>query len=148
MNLISKIVAGTLLGFGLFVSVGMTIELTDSQSSAEDRKGAIAAFLIFGLPPATLGGWMLWNGHRKSHRAERDRLRSTFFKLLQENEGHITPIRFAMASGLEGGAAKVYLDERAKEFNALFNVTEEGNLVYYFELGGEDPDSPGPHSQP
>jgi hypothetical protein len=30
----------------------------------------------------------------------------------------------------------LYLDERAKEFNAAFNVTEEGNFSYYFNLEG------------
>ncbi|MBI4785287.1 MAG: hypothetical protein HY785_28865 [Oscillatoriophycideae cyanobacterium NC_groundwater_1537_Pr4_S-0.65um_50_18] len=134
MKLISKITAGTLLGFGLAVTLAMMTNLAADNTTAEDRSGAIAAFAFFGLPPAALGGWMFWNGHRKYHQERSDRLRNTFFKVLKASDGNITPLQFSMESGLDGAEAKVYLDERAKEFNANFNVTPEGNLIYYFEL--------------
>lgn len=39
-----------------------------------------------------------------------------------------------METELDGDAAKAYLDTRAKEFNAAYNVTEEGSFSYYFNL--------------
>ncbi|NJR66280.1 MAG: hypothetical protein HC772_14665 [Leptolyngbyaceae cyanobacterium CRU_2_3] len=139
MKLISKITAGVLLGFGLVITLLAVVDLAQEDPESDDRSGAIAAFLIFGAPPAVLGSWMFWNGHRKYHRELSDRLRQTFFAVLKQSNGHITPIQFSMESGLDGTTAKAYLDARAKEFNANFNVTPDGNIVYYFELGGSDP---------
>ena len=73
---------------------------------------------------------------------EQERLRSTFFRLLQEGNGHLTVLKFAMTTGLEGEAAKSYLNDRAREFNASFNVSEEGKLSYYFDLGNAPALSP------
>jgi len=41
-----------------------------------------------------------------------------------------------MVTGLTGEMAKTYLDERAREFSANFDVDDEGNLFYCFNLSG------------
>jgi hypothetical protein len=41
-----------------------------------------------------------------------------------------------METGLDGQTAKAYLDSRAKEFNAAYNVIEEGSFSYYFNVDG------------
>lgn len=130
--------ATLLLLVGVPVTILGTSEILDPKISEQDRGEAIAAVVLLGVPPTLLGGWMIWWSRQRSRRLEQDRLRTTFFRLLQENDGSVTALRFSMETGLDGRSAKTYLDERAKEFNALYNVTEEGNLSYRFELDGKD----------
>lgn len=97
--------------------------------------------LIFGVPTLILGGWLSLNLYRKSREENkalsqqtRDRLQSVFYQILQENNGRVTLLSFAMQSQLPAIAAKDYLDERAKEFNANFKVSEEGSVSYHFDI--------------
>lgn len=142
MRLITQIGAGTLLAFGVFVLGMGTTDLLNPNTPAQDREESLAAVLLFGIPSTAAGSWMFWHGYRKRRLQERDRLRTIFFNLLQENNGQITALRFSMETGLDGKVAKVYLDDRAREFNANYDVTEEGNITYHFELGGSSPSSP------
>jgi ribosomal protein L7/L12 len=135
MKLATKIAAGMLMGIGLPITLMASLEILNPQTPAADRADASAALVILGISPAVLGGWLAWNGQQKGDRAEQERLRNTFFRLLQEGNGHLTVLKFAMTTGLEGEAAKAYLNDRAREFNASFNVSEEGKLSYYFDLG-------------
>jgi hypothetical protein len=63
-----------------------------------------------------------------------DRVRSTFYRLVTEHNGQITILRFAMEAELSGQEARQYLDQRAKEFNATFDVLDGGNIAYHFDL--------------
>jgi uncharacterized membrane protein YidH (DUF202 family) len=71
-------------------------------------------------------------------RRERDRLYNIFLQLLKEGNGNIAVLQFAIATGLDGYAARAYLDEQAKALNAAYNVTQEGKFTYYFDLEGAD----------
>jgi hypothetical protein len=135
MKRITKFWVVLLLGLGVPVTLLATVELLNPKLDSIDREETLDALMVFGLPPTALSGWLIWSANRKAQQEKQDRLRTAFFQLLQENQGHITPIRLAMATGLEGHTAKAYLDDRAKEFNALYNISEAGNLSYYFELG-------------
>lgn len=135
MRLATKVAAGALLGFGLMVSMGTIVEIFDPHIATTDKENARAALLVFGIPCTAWGSLLFWGGYRKDQRQKRDRLRSVFFQLIQQDSGHVTPIRFAMETGLDGTAAKAYLDSRAKEFNAAYHVNEEGTISYYFDLG-------------
>lgn len=137
MKLATKITAGILLGIGLPIVLLAGSEILDPKRLPSEKSDAMAALLVLGLPTATLGGWLVRSGHRQQQLAEQDRLRTTFFRLLQEGNGHLTVLRFAMSTGLEGEAAKAYLSDRAREFNASFNISEEGKLSYYFDLGSD-----------
>jgi hypothetical protein len=137
MKLSSKIFAGILLGIGVPLSLICLTGMFNPKAPPEERNALGTAFVVFGLPPTAVGGWLVWSGVRRARREERDRLRAAFFRMIEENNGHLTVLRFSMETGLEGQDAKLYLDERAKEFNAAFNVTEEGNFSYYFNL--QDP---------
>ncbi len=143
MKRISKIVAGVLIGFGLLGSLAFVSDLLNPEASAEDKAEAPPGLVVMAALTAT-GAWMFWQGHRKFRQQERDRLRSVFFSLLKENNGHLTTLRFAMEAGLEGGVAKAYLDDWAREFNAAYHISEEGNVIYHFDLGNTNrqfPDS-------
>jgi ribosomal protein L7/L12 len=136
MKLVTKIAAGALLGFGIPISFLALVAVLDAKNTPQNRWESGLALVTLGLPPTLLGGWLAWGSQNASQREHRDRLQSIFFRLLKESNGHLTVIRFAMESGLDGEAAKFYLDDRAKEFNATFNVTETGSISYYFDLSG------------
>lgn len=97
--------------------------------------------LIFGVPTSVLGVWLALGVYRKS-RDERkaikaqttDQLQSTFYRMIQENNGRITLVGFAMQLQLPPATAKQYLDEQAKVFNANFKVNEEGGVSYHFDV--------------
>ena len=134
MKLLTRIAAGILLGIGVPITILGTVQALDSKRSMDDREGAFAALVFFGLPPTALGSWMIWSALSRNQKAERDRLRATFFRILQSQNGYITVLKFSMETGLDGQAAKAYLDDCAREFNAAYNVTEEGSFSYYFHL--------------
>lgn len=162
MRLITKVAAGTLLGFGLFVSLSLISVLFRSEVASQSEgdwvcytnqpchreivsqapQDVLLAVILLGFPAMATGSWMFWQGHCHYQQQQRDRLRSVFFKLLQNNNGQITAIRFAMAAGLDGRMAKTFLDDRAREFDAAYNISEEGNISYYFELEGSNPSWP------
>lgn len=134
MKFITKITAGVLLGIGLPIVLLAATDIANPK--ATNKEGAIAALCLFGLAPSALGGWLVLGGRRRSEQEEHDRLQTTFFKLLKQGNGRITALSFAMETGLTGALAKAYLDERASEFSANFDVDDEGNMFYRFNLAG------------
>ncbi|MBH8577055.1 hypothetical protein I8752_29555 [Nostocaceae cyanobacterium CENA369] len=97
--------------------------------------------IIFGVPTMVLGGWLSVALYRQGRREEKaiqeqvsDRLQSLFYHMLQQNQGRVTVLGFAMHSQLPAVVARQYLDEKAKEFNANFQVNEEGAVSYHFDI--------------
>jgi hypothetical protein len=97
--------------------------------------------MIFGIPTLLLGGWLslgLYSQGKQEKKALQkqtsDRLQSLFYKMILENHGRVTLLGFAMQSELPATVAKEFLDERAKDFNANFKVSEDGIVSYYFDL--------------
>jgi hypothetical protein len=97
--------------------------------------------LIFGIPTLILGGWLSLGLYRESQEEKRainqqmnEHLQSLFYQMLQENKGRMTVVGFAMKSQVPAASARQYLDEKAKEFNANFKVSEEGSVSYHFEI--------------
>lgn len=139
MKLIKKLSAGLLLTFGgiLLMIPLIVFTLPNPDASPEDKQedgDAAIGGLVLGLPAVALGGWLVW-GLRKQHSKETsDRLQSTFYQLLKEGSGNITTLQFAMEAKLTAAEAKEYLDDRAKEYDAYFKVSEEGGVSYYFLL--------------
>jgi hypothetical protein len=138
MRLITKIIAGTLLVIGLPVTLLASLEVADLKASPQNREESLAALVFLGLVPTVLGGGLIWNGMRHDRKQERDRLRKIFYEQLKEHSGEITTIQFAMASGLTGADSKVFLDEMAQEFNAGYDVLEEGSISYRFRISGAE----------
>ena len=134
MKLLKKVVAGFLLLFGVPLSIFAIAEQFDPQAPPNDKQDALAALFVLTLPASAAGGWLAWSVHRQGQKEVRDRLNSTFYQLIQESNGQLTVLHFAMETHLPGKAAKQYLDEKAKEFQASFDVTETGDIVYHFHL--------------
>ncbi|MBF2075299.1 MAG: hypothetical protein IGS50_16275 [Synechococcales cyanobacterium C42_A2020_086] len=143
---LGKLATRLALGLGLLVTIVHTLELLDPRTSPEDRQEAIPNLIGVGVPLTGLGGWQLWRERRRAEQQAQDCLRATFFQILQSTQGQITPLQFAMATGLDGKTAKAYLDARACEFDAQYHVTPEGTVSYYFELALEA--APCPPAEP
>jgi hypothetical protein len=97
--------------------------------------------MIFGIPTLLLGGWLSLGLYSQSRQEKKtlqkqtsDRLQSLFYKMILENHGRVTLLGFAMQSELPATVAKEFLDERAKDFNANFKVSEDGIVSYYFDV--------------
>lgn len=67
-------------------------------------------------------------------KAEESQKRKIFFDLLRRHRGSITVMDFAMATNCSGTEAKKALEQYAVEFDATFEVTEEGDIIYRFPL--------------
>jgi len=124
-----------ILLMGLLISLVAVHKLQQPTTPAQNREELQASLIFVGLPLISLAAWLMQTERRQVQQQQHDLLQDSFFKVLKENRGYISVMQFAMASGLEGGLAKAYLDERALEFNADYDVSETGGITYYFELG-------------
>ncbi len=135
MKLLQKISAGILLFIGLPIVLIALIEVASPSSSSEDRENALAALVVIGLPPAAVGGWLVWNLYHQHQQAlkllagEREQL---FLQLLKDQQGILTALEWATAARIPFAEAKVYLDEKAVQMNATFEVSDTGGVVYRF----------------
>lgn len=57
-----------------------------------------------------------------------------FLELIENNSGKITVLQLARNAQILTQSAKEYLDEKAKELSADFEVNEDGNVSYRFSL--------------
>jgi hypothetical protein len=136
MKFFKKVSAGILLSFGfLFLMVGMA-ELSEKD---RDSDSAIWGCLALGVPMLAGGGWIVWGLDRKyrkqlesKKKQEDDRLNSIFFRLLKEEKGRVTTLQMAMEAQISGEEARDYLDRKAKEFEATFDVGDHGEIFYLF----------------
>lgn len=133
MTRLRSIAAGSLLGIGLFVSALTGVTVIDQSTPPDARNQFAAGFILFGLLPMGFGTWITVKGRQADAQAEQRRLQSIFYRLLKESRGQINVLRFSMEANISGAEAKVFLDDRAREFNATFQVSEEGKIFYYFD---------------
>lgn len=134
MKVIKLLSGSFLFAFGgLFLLAALLIPF-DKTETPEDRNSALLGCLILGLPMTTGGSFLLWSVAENRRQTKRDRLQSSFYQILKENNGDITVMRLAMATKVSGDEAQQFLTEKAKEFNADFKVTENGSVVYKFDI--------------
>jgi hypothetical protein len=156
MKTSTKMAAGWLLTLGfmfLTISVSEIIRQTNQSKekpSPEDYvfsnphvydNDTIIGGIVFGIPSTLLGGWLALDLYRQSKRDQQalqqqknQLLQSNFYQMLQEHHGKITVLGFAMQSDLSAADARNFLDKKAKEFNANFQVNEEGAVSYHFDV--------------
>lgn len=142
MKLFQKISAGILITFSLLIAILAIGGIASPQAPQKEKEGAFAALVIFALPPGILGQFLIWNVLRTERkekealaRKESDRLQSIFYRLLKKHGGQLTPLLFAMETKLSPGDARQYLDQKAKEFEANFEVDDRGDITYRFNVG-------------
>lgn len=130
-----------LLTLGIAILAIATEKLQNEYTPPQDREELKATILLLGIPFTVKGGLLAWGLYRsgKSDREareqdRRDRLASIFYQLLQTSNGRVTAIRLALEAGVSGKEAQEFLDEKAVEFNAEFEVSARGDIFYSFNL--------------
>lgn len=136
-----------LLGLGsLFLLVSfITLFAVNDDSSNTDNAIVVSVIIggIFGALPFAGGIVILRSGKGAGtetagqvvpRQSREEILRASFFDLVKENQGQVTLMQFAMAANVSGEAAQQYLQDRAKEFGADFQVNDQGTVIYIFPL--------------
>lgn len=141
IKIIKKTVAGFLLLFGVPIILLVGVEALSPTTEAEDREGALAALFLFGLPPTLAGCYLLWsvaqqNKLEKQRREQEinEHLQSVFFRLVNHEKGRISLLSFSQAASVSGEVAQKFLEEKAQEFDAHFDVRESGTITYHFKV--------------
>ncbi len=109
MRLLQKAFTGFCLLIGLPIMIMATVEILNPATDAEDRSGAAAALVLFGLPATGLGGWLILNLRQQYQRSLEDladQQEQRFLALLQDQKGDLTVIQFATANQLSLEEAK------------------------------------------
>lgn len=133
MNLIKKVVAGCCLSLGfafLLVTVSGIVEAENS-----DRRSAIWGGLLFGVPTAVAGGWLIYDLSKKHNQQKTAYIRSKFYNLIKEQKGVVGVLDLAMAAQISGEQARFYLEQFSQEFTADFEITAENKVIYRFTPG-------------
>jgi large subunit ribosomal protein L7/L12 len=129
MKRLKQVIPGLLLALGIPLSLLAVTQLLNSQS--KDKTGALA-LMVIALPATAAGGWLAWGVYKGGGKDNSDRLKSTFFRLLMEDNGRITVMQFAKETQISKDEARQYLDQKAQEFNASAKTDDRGGVCYYF----------------
>lgn len=139
MKLVKRVAAGVLLTWGFICAVRVVDVSLDRHIDPLDRRNIIVACLMLGTPALAGSGWLVWHEHQRQQQQIEHRLQAIFFQLLRQGEGYIAVLPFAMQTDLNAAEAKAYLDQRAREFQADFQVSDTGQVFYYFDVNGISP---------
>ncbi|MEH2131169.1 MAG: hypothetical protein V7K86_11135 [Nostoc sp.] len=141
MKLIKKILAICFLLFGIPFSAVMILEILNPKTPAQEKQNDVAALTILTIPSTILGGWLSWSLVQQNRKqqallveSEQKRIQLVFLELIEQNTGRITVLQLAKNAEISTQLAKQYLDEKAKELNADFEVNDDGNVLYRFSL--------------
>jgi hypothetical protein len=88
----------------------------------------ILLLIPLGIIPLAIGSVSLYASARLAREAVRDR----FHQMLRKDMGRISLLGFSHAAQLEPAVARQYLDTWARECDATFDVTDEGDIYYIF----------------
>ena len=131
-----KIFAGFLFSIG-FIFLTVTVSSLAIKNPTPEDRSAAAGGIMIGVPAIAAGTWLVWKEKKKQDdllEVRQRQLEFNFLTTLQANDGSITPISFAIANQLSLEESKQYLDKKATELNADFEVTEDGGVSYKFYL--------------
>ena len=129
-----KLFAGLLFSIG-FIFLSVTVSSIIMKNPTEKDRSAALGGIIIGVPAMACGAWIVWRLSKKKEvlQKERDRqIETTFLELVQANQGEVSTINFAIVTKLSLEESKQYLDKKAKQLNADFNVSEDGAISYQF----------------
>ncbi len=139
MNLVKKFLAICFLLFGIPFSVAMILDILNPKTADKDKQNDIAALTILTIPSTIIGGYLSWSLVQQNRKqqallveSEQKRLQLVFLELVEQNGGTITVLQLAKNAEISTQSAKQYLDDKAQELNASFDVNEDGNVLYRF----------------
>lgn len=87
------------------------------------------------------GGYWLWQQYQNQqqrYQRQQTRIHAQFYQLLQQQQGRISVLDFAMRTRLSGADAQDYLNTQAQAFSAFFETTPTGDLIYVFNSTHSD----------
>lgn len=135
MKTLKKFTGGFFLLIGIAIMILGTVDLSSSNKTQDDKDGALAAMVLFGVPAIAFGGW-LFKGLSQENQQKLKQLsqhkEQVFLQLLEQNNKPITVTSFALAAKISIAESQQYLDEQALKLNADFDTTEEGGIIYKF----------------
>lgn len=137
MKALKKIGAGLFLSLGFFCLMIAISSLVDKGTTAQEKSDSTDAAIggiAFGIPLMTAGGWIVRGLQTEGKKDSSDRLQSIFYQLVQERNGRINVLNFAIAAQIMPEEAKQYLDKKAHELNATFETNNRGGVFYYFDI--------------
>ena len=76
-------------------------------------------------------GWAV-RRFQQEQKQQQKLLNSLFYKLIEENQGHITTLDLAMKAKLPANLVQEFLDRQARDFGAHYEITDQGGVIYYF----------------
>jgi len=93
--------------------------------------GAFIGLVIsLGLIPLVVS----WKHDANRQKAESERLKTILYRMIQEGNGEINLVKFAMETQLSAEDAQKYLNRQAEVFNATCEVKQEGSISYKFHI--------------
>ena len=140
MKLLTKVSAGLLLSFGSLFLMHVTVEAlsTKNHQATQEEKQQMAdrafAGLTLGLSGVGLGSLLIMSLKKQNQKQLTSHLQSTFYRLVEEQRGEISLLRFAKEAEVTGEEAKLFLDSKAQEFNATFDHSQNGGVYYHFHF--------------
>lgn len=148
MKQVKPIGAGLLLLLG-FWCLGRALETSlNRDPQVLEKRETITAGLLLGLPATAGGTWLLWERRRQRQQQAAQQLRQVFLRSVTAGRGRVTPLQFAIAANLDGATANTYLRDRSIEYNATFDIDDDGNITYCFHLGNAQLSRPLPMTRP
>ena len=132
---ISQLAIALLLTVGITSTVLATRRLTEPDLPNTERQEVYAALLLLGIAPLSGAIGLQRSLHHRHQQAQAHYLQRVFYTCLQQGHGQVTVLQFAMQAHLSALEATTYLSDRAREFDATFDVDEAGGITYCFNMG-------------
>jgi len=127
------------VGCGIFLAIlgllCLIIPLTQFLSTTDGARLRWLGWagLFGGVPLTTIGIWYGTDTYLQRQQARQNHLKRNFYALIEAQNGEFSLLQYAKAADVSGQQARSYLDKRAKEFNATFEVDMEGGIIYRFK---------------
>lgn len=125
-----RYIAGTIIAFfGLMMIAGALASEETKLTVLSD----LLLFLILGVLPVLLGGWLLFVARKTSKLRRLDALENLVLQVASHYGGNVTASELAMRSKLSIRQATAVLDYFTKQNVAYLKISDNGTYVYQFE---------------
>jgi len=128
-EVIQYIAGAIILLFGFIMIVGAIASEETKLTVTKD----LVLFLLLGVLPVLLGGWLLFTGRKNSKLRRLDALENLVLQIASRYGGNLTAPELAMNSKLSITQANEVLERFAKQNVAYLKISNNGTYVYQFE---------------
>ncbi|WP_289140611.1 hypothetical protein [uncultured Brevibacillus sp.] len=128
-EVIQYIAGAIILLFGLIMIIGAIASEQTKLTVTKD----LVLFLLLGILPALLGGWLLFTARKNSKLRRLDALENLVLQIASRYGGNLTAAELAMNSKLSITQANEVLERFAKQNVAYLKISNNGTYVYQFE---------------